>query len=75
MSFQSLSFLGFLAVTLAACLLLGRRSPRTGGVLLTVASMFFYLLGPGGHAVVLGGLACLLLGIWVTSWAIRRMAR
>ena len=75
MSFQSLAFFGFLAVALAVCLPVGRRSSGAGAALLTAASAVFYLLGPGGPAVVLGGLACLLLGICVTSWAIRRMAR
>lgn len=75
MSFQSLGFLAFLAVTLAACLPVGRRSPRGGAALLTIASAVFYLLGPGGWTVVLGGLVCLLLGIAVTAWALRRMGR
>ena len=75
MSFQSLGFLAFLMVTLAVCLPAGRRSPRAGAALLTIASAVFYLLGPGGWTAVLGGLACLLLGIAVTAWAIRRMAR
>ena len=75
MSFQSLGFLAFLAVTLAVCLPVGRRSPRGGAALLTIASAVFYLLGPGGWTVALGGLACLLLGIAVTAWALRRMGR
>ena len=75
MSFQSLGFLAFLAVTLAVCLPVGRRSPRGGAALLTIASAVFYLLGPGGWTVVLGGLVCLLLGIAVTAWALRRMGR
>lgn len=75
MSFQSLGFLAFLAVTLAVCLPVGRRSPRGGAALLTIASAVFYLLGPGGWTVVLGGLVCLLLGIAVTAWALRRLGR
>ena len=75
MSFQSLGFWAFLALALAVCLTAGRRSPRTGAALLTAASAAFYLLGPGGWAVVLGGLVCLLLGIGVTAWAVRRMGR
>ena len=75
MSFQSLGFWAFLAAALAVCLTAGRRSPRTGAALLTAASVLFYLLGPGGWTVVLGGLACLLLGIGVTAWAVRRMGR
>ena len=73
MSFQSLGFWAFLALALAVCLTAGRRSPRAGAALLTAASALFYLLGPGGWAVVLGGLVCLLLGIGVTAWAVRRM--
>lgn len=46
-----------------------------GAALLAAASAVFYLLGPGGPAVVLGGLACLLLGIAVTAWALRHMGR
>ena len=75
MSFQSLGFWPFLAAALAVCLTAGRRSPRTGAALLTAASVLFYLLGPGGWTVVLGGLACLLLEIGVTAWAVRRMGR
>ena len=43
--------------------------------MLAAASAVFYLLGPGGWTVVLGGIACLLAGICVTACAIRRMAR
>ena len=75
MSFQSLAFFGFLAAALAVCLTAGRRSPRAGAAMLAAASAVFYLLGPGGWTVVLGGIACLLAGICVTACAIRRMAR
>ena len=75
MSFQSLAFFGFLATALAVCLTAGRRSPRAGAAMLAAASAVFCLLGPGGWTVVLGGIACLLAGICVTAWAIRRMAR
>ena len=74
MSFQSLAFFGFLAAALAVCLTAGRRSPRAGAAMLTAASAVFYLLGPGGWTVVLGGVACLLAGICVTACAIRRTA-
>ena len=60
MSFQSLAFFGFLAAALAVCLTAGRRSPRAGAAMLAAASAVFYLLGPGGWTVVLGGIACLL---------------
>lgn len=43
MSFQSLRFLAFFSVTLAACLTAGRRNRRTGKVLLGAACMVFYL--------------------------------
>ena len=36
--------------------------------MLAAASAVFYLLGPGGWTVVLGGVACLLAGICVTAW-------
>lgn len=62
MSFQSLAFFGFLAAALAVCLTAGRRSPRAGAAMLAAASAVFYLLGPGGWTVVLGGIACLLGG-------------
>ena len=75
MSFQSLAFFGFLVAALAVCLTAGRRSPRAGAAMLAAASAVFCLLGPGGWTVVLGGVACLLAGICVTAWAIRRMAR
>ena len=68
MSFQSLAFFGFLAAALAVCLTAGRRSPRAGAAMLAAASAVFYLLGPGGWTVVLGGVACLLAGICVTAW-------
>ena len=56
MSFQSLAFFGFLAAALAVCLTAGRRSPRAGAAMLAAASAVFYLLGPGGWTVVLGGI-------------------
>ena len=75
MSFQSLSFFAFLAVTLTVCLTAGRRSSEAGAALLAVASAVFYALSPGDPSVVLGSFTCLLLGICVTAWAVRRMGR
>ena len=42
MSFQSLSFLAFLAVTLGVCLPLGRRNLRWGQAALTLFCLVFY---------------------------------
>lgn len=53
MSFQSLSFLAFLAVTLGVCLPLGRRNLRWGQAALTLFCLVFYVLG-GGWAGAFG---------------------
>ena len=57
MSFQSLGFLAFLAVTLAVCLPVGRRSPRGGAALLAIESRganledyFLSMIGGVRHA-------------------------
>ena len=63
MSFQSLSFLAFLGVTLAVTLLLGRRSRPAGQAALTLACLVFYLWGGNWQAalvLVLGGCVTLL---------------
>ena len=59
MSFQSLSFLAFLAVTLGVCLPLGRRNLRWGQAALTLFCLVFYVLGGGWAAllVLLAGAA------------------
>ena len=57
MSFQSLSFLAFLAVTLGVCLPLGRRNLRWGQAALTLFCLVFYVLG-GGWTALLVLLAC-----------------
>lgn len=72
MSFQSLGFLVFLAVTAAVCLTLGRRSPAAGRRALLAASAVFYLSG-GGHAPA--GLAVLAAGACCTALALRRGGR
>ena len=51
MSFQSLSFLAFLAVTLGVCLPLGRRKLRWGQAALTLFCLAFYVLGGGWAAL------------------------
>lgn len=65
MSFQSLSFLAFLAVTLGVCLPLGRRNLRWGQAALTLFCLAFYVLG--GWAALL----VLLAGAAVTVAAVR----
>lgn len=68
MSFQTVDFLAFLAVTVAACRLAGRRSRELGLVLLTAASIFFCLQG-GGAA----GFLVLTAGACVTAAGVYRM--
>ena len=66
MSFQSLSFLAFLAVTLGVCLPLGRRNLRWGQAALTLFCLVFYVLGGGWAALLV-----LLAGAAVTVAAVR----
>lgn len=66
MSFQSLSFLAFLAVTLGVCLPLGRRNLRWGQAALTLFCLAFYVLGGGWTALLV-----LLAGAVVTVAAVR----
>lgn len=66
MSFQSLSFLAFLAVTLGVCLPLGRRNLRWGQAALTLFCLAFYVLGGGWAALLV-----LLAGAAVTVAAVR----
>ena len=66
MSFQSLSFLAFLAVTLGVCLPLGRRNLRWGQAALTLFCLVFYVLGGGWAALLV-----LLAGAVVTVAAVR----
>lgn len=66
MSFQSLSFLAFLAVTLGVCLPLGRRNLRWGQAALTLFCLAFYVLGGGWAALLV-----LLAGAAVTMAAVR----
>lgn len=67
MTFQSLSFLAFLAVTAAACLTAGRRAPRCGRLLLTLACLAFYITGGWGGFLVLAA------GTAVTDAALQRL--
>ena len=66
MSFQSLSFLAFLAVTLGVCLPLGRRNLRWDQAALTLFCLVFYVLGGGWAALLV-----LLAGAAVTVAAVR----
>lgn len=66
MSFQSLSFLAFLVVTLGVCLPLGRRNLRWGQAALTLFCLAFYVLGGGWAALLV-----LLAGAMVTVAAVR----
>ena len=66
MSFQSLSFLACLAVTLGVCLPLGRRNLRWGQAALTLFCLAFYVLGGGWAALLV-----LLAGAAVTVAAVR----
>lgn len=70
MSFQSLSFLLFLAVTVCACLWAGRKKRTAGLCLLAAACALFCLLGNKGFI----SLWVLLLGCRVTRAAERRFA-
>ena len=70
MSFQSLAFLAFLAVTVPACLLCARRSRRAGMTALGIASLVFYMAGGGRDAF-----AVLCAGTLVSIWAVQRLWR
>ena len=67
MGFQSLSFLLFLAVSVPACLLAGRKSLTAGKTCLLLASLVFYLWGLPEHHVLGGFLV--LLGSAIVTWA------
>lgn len=67
MTFQSLSFLAFLAVTVAACLTVGRRAPWRGRLLLTLACLVFYIMGG------VGGFLVLAAGTAVTAAVLQRL--
>ena len=68
MSFQSLSFFAFLAVTLAVCLPLRKRSRASAMMALELACLVFYLLGGGWQ-----GLIVLAAGVAVTRAAALRL--
>ena len=70
MSFQSLAFLAFLAVTTPACLLVGRRSVRTGMTVLGAASVVFYVAGGGWDAF-----SVLCAGTLVSVLAVQNLRR
>ena len=68
MSFQSLSFFLFLAVTAAVCLILRRKSTTSALAALEAACLIFYLLGGGWQ-----GLLVLAAGVVVTRAAVVRL--
>ena len=70
MSFQSLSFFAFLAVTLAVCLTLRKRSAASAVMALELACLVFYILGGGWR-----GLIVLAAGVAVTRGAAVRLGK
>ena len=68
MSFQSLSFFAFLAVTLAVCLTLRKKSRTSAVMALELACLVFYVLGGGWR-----GLIVLAAGVAVTRAAALRL--
>ena len=70
MSFQSLAFLAFLAITVPVCLFFARRSRRAGMTALGIASLVFYMAGGGRDAF-----AVLCAGTLVSIWAVQRLWR
>ena len=70
MSFQSLSCLAFLAVTVPLCCLAGCRHRRWGQWLLTLACLVFYAAGGRWQ-----GLLALAAGLAVTAAALRGMEK
>ena len=66
MSFQSFSFLAFLCLTLASCLLLGRKDRQWGKLCLGAAGWVFCGIGGGWKSLLI-----LLLGSLVTFFAAR----
>lgn len=73
MTFQSLSFLTFLAAVLAICLPAGRKHPAFGRAALTAASVVFYLWSFKAHAFL--GFGVLLAGTAVSLLAGRALSR
>lgn len=68
MSFQSLSFFAFLAVTLAVCLTLRKKSRASALMALELGCLVFYVLGGGWQ-----GLIVLAAGVAVTRAAALRL--
>ena len=68
MSFQSLSFFAFLAVTLGVCLTLRKKSAPSALMALELACLVFYLIGGGWK-----GLIVLAAGVAVTRAAALRL--
>ena len=68
MSFQSLSFLVFLAVSVLTCTAVGRKSMWAARLLLMAACLLFcFWSGPAGFLV-------LCAGVFVTAWAVQHLA-
>lgn len=68
MTFQSVSFLAFLALTVTVCLTAGGRAPWCGRLLLTLACLVFYIAGAGW-----GGFLVLAAGMAVTAMALQQL--
>ena len=66
MQVPSLSFLGFLLVTLVLCLSVGRGSRQAGRKVLALAGVVFTVLGGGwrGFAVLAAGTAATAAVLW-----------
>lgn len=68
MNFQSLGFLAFLTLTVCVCLAAARRDRRIAAGCLTLACLFFYIVGGGWTA-----LAALLAGLCMSDAALRSL--
>nr|WP_325299391.1 MBOAT family O-acyltransferase [uncultured Dysosmobacter sp.] len=68
MSFQSFSFLAFLALTVTVCLTAGRKAPWLGRLLLMLACLVFYIAGAGWT-----GFLVLAVGMTVTAVTLQRL--
>ena len=67
MTFQSVSFLAFLTITMTVCLTAGRKAAWAGRLLLTLACLVFYIAGGWSGFLVLA------VGTAVTAAAIQRL--
>ena len=69
MSFQSLIFLAFLAVSVPVCVIAGRRSRHAGLSALGISCLVFYVTGAGWDAFLV-----LCAGILVSRIAVTHLA-